>query len=877
MMRRLATGILALGILGWAALAGAVGEPGDSASGIFIDDGIQIVSFITSQNDEAEIAAYFKDGVPRLPLQAVCRALNIPVKEAQGQYVLTVGPGKEVRIDSGGAKATLAEGETRAIDLFRYGNDLYVTMEGFAAITGVELAWLPESMAVRADDERLKIARGSAQQQGPAGEVKPFLPVATVDTKLSYNYLDTENRGVRSSFDQAELGLKTEGTVRGGKLVSDFYFTRREADENDFHLADLYWEYQSQKRQWIVGTADLFVPDSVSYLEEMSQYYPTLTGYDGRIAGFSLSNRPEVPELLDGRPLAGGESFYGANLGSIREESGNERDGLLGALLYRYGVNDRMNLGGHLISLNDHAFAHRIYEMETQLAPFDRQEISAAIAYSSYEDGAIAEQSDRSWRWGHHWRSGPFESFLDGYSYGKEYYPLNGAPVDMRGEHLGFKYAPSSRSRVLVSFQHFIEHSLTDVDAPRLTDQKYKETRSLSLYGQHRFSERLTGDSSLAFFNRKHYDGALLEDDPADEVDIYLKLNQRFNRNYAVDYFTRYYQTDQDEAADFEKREVGVGFNYYWDSASLSLIPSLYRTRDRFGESGAFGAELYLAKDWFEHRFRLSLRNEYYQKNDGDRRRELSHHLDLNYQLSNQYQLSLGSTWSRTEGLNGAAGNEVLTNRWLYLCLRGSFGVASGTPVLGIGPDELGEYGAIVVTVFDDVNQNGIVDRDEKTLPNIWVSLDGSNYQKTDWRGQVIYKLVRPGLHQVDFNLYNLDLKYSPTTSSQTIDVLPNMIYRIKLGLAEVGSISGRVFIDADRNGRFSGGDQPLENVKVLLDGARTAISAADGSYYFADVPAGSHRVMLENVPEGMNAADLIVEVKSGAELTDRDLTVGAR
>lgn len=69
------------------------------------------------------------------------------------------------------------------------------------------------------------------------------------------------------------------------------------------------------------------------------------------------------------------------------------------------------------------------------------------------------------------------------------------------------------------------------------------------------------------------------------------------------------------------------------------------------------------------------------------------------------------------------------------------------------------------------------------------------------------------------------------------------------------GTIAGRVFFDADNNGRFTpiGGDTALAGLTVQLrerasgDIIATTTSGADGSFSFADVPAGTHDVFIVN------------------------------
>lgn len=69
------------------------------------------------------------------------------------------------------------------------------------------------------------------------------------------------------------------------------------------------------------------------------------------------------------------------------------------------------------------------------------------------------------------------------------------------------------------------------------------------------------------------------------------------------------------------------------------------------------------------------------------------------------------------------------------------------------------------------------------------------------------------------------------------------------------GTIAGRVFFDADNNGRFTpiGGDTALAGLTVQLRERGSSViiatttSGTDGSFSFSDVPAGTHDVFIVN------------------------------
>jgi hypothetical protein len=61
------------------------------------------------------------------------------------------------------------------------------------------------------------------------------------------------------------------------------------------------------------------------------------------------------------------------------------------------------------------------------------------------------------------------------------------------------------------------------------------------------------------------------------------------------------------------------------------------------------------------------------------------------------------------------------------------------------------------------------------------------------------------------------------------------------------GEISGRVFIDENRNGQYDAGEKPLPDVGIALDnGNQTRRTDASGRYRFASVRAGAHLITID-------------------------------
>ena len=63
----------------------------------------------------------------------------------------------------------------------------------------------------------------------------------------------------------------------------------------------------------------------------------------------------------------------------------------------------------------------------------------------------------------------------------------------------------------------------------------------------------------------------------------------------------------------------------------------------------------------------------------------------------------------------------------------------------------------------------------------------------------------------------------------------------------DFGMVEGVVFDDVNRNGLADPGEQGVSHVTVTLDGARTMLVDAEGSFVFKNVPVGVHTVALED------------------------------
>ena len=89
----------------------------------------------------------------------------------------------------------------------------------------------------------------------------------------------------------------------------------------------------------------------------------------------------------------------------------------------------------------------------------------------------------------------------------------------------------------------------------------------------------------------------------------------------------------------------------------------------------------------------------------------------------------------------------------------------------------------------------------------------------------------------------------------------------------ELGSLSGRFFMDNNDNDQDDAGDMGLEGIVVtLVETGATTTTDAEGNYSFGDLPAGDYSVTFTD-PNGVLDGKELVEANVGPDATDSDAT----
>jgi hypothetical protein len=192
------------------------------------------------------------------------------------------------------------------------------------------------------------------------------------------------------------------------------------------------------------------------------------------------------------------------------------------------------------------------------------------------------------------------------------------------------------------------------------------------------------------------------------------------------------------------------------------------------------------------------------------------------------------------------------------------------------GTQRLHGSGSIVGLVFADWNRNGLRDPGEDALAGIPVRLGTSSSVTTARDGQFSFLNVPTGEQQVGLDLNAVPVDYdAPEASDVTISVARGETRRVALALVPLGTISGRVVEDANRNGRVDADDPVVDGVVITLDAGTRSELVRSGRFVFSAVPAGDHTLELlkDSLPDG---AAIVGETEIVSSITHEQSKVEA-
>jgi cell division septation protein DedD len=165
-----------------------------------------------------------------------------------------------------------------------------------------------------------------------------------------------------------------------------------------------------------------------------------------------------------------------------------------------------------------------------------------------------------------------------------------------------------------------------------------------------------------------------------------------------------------------------------------------------------------------------------------------------------------------------------------------------------------GGTGSIAGTVFGDWNANGEQDPGEVLLENIPVRLANLGHTTTSRAGDFAFINVPIGVQQVGVDITTLPVDFDPPSIPEVhLQLGRGETKRVAFGLVPLNAVSGRVVLDANRNGIEDAPDTPLDGAVLVLDAGARSEQVRKGRFRFDAVRSGDHTIelLVESLPNG--------------------------
>jgi hypothetical protein len=160
-------------------------------------------------------------------------------------------------------------------------------------------------------------------------------------------------------------------------------------------------------------------------------------------------------------------------------------------------------------------------------------------------------------------------------------------------------------------------------------------------------------------------------------------------------------------------------------------------------------------------------------------------------------------------------------------------------------------------------------------VPGVVVRL-GPYRDVTDARGSYLFKNLPTGSLEFSLEAETLPANYAYAGGRETINITRSTRAIKKVSVVPLQSITGRVFCDENRNGRFDEGEQQ----RAIVMSVESTLTTSDGQgrYGFFNLPPGHYVVRLDTqrLPAGFKAThdSATVQLDSGSAATGIDFVL---
>jgi len=155
--------------------------------------------------------------------------------------------------------------------------------------------------------------------------------------------------------------------------------------------------------------------------------------------------------------------------------------------------------------------------------------------------------------------------------------------------------------------------------------------------------------------------------------------------------------------------------------------------------------------------------------------------------------------------------------------------------------------GIVYGYVFRDLNDDGLMQRDEAPVEGVRVLLGKDQSQVTDIFGYYCFPRVKGRKTHVDIDVASLPPGFVLTgPATQEAGITHGKAGRVDFGIVSRSEITGMIFEDNNGNGQLDQGETGIKRVAVILENGVKAITDNFGRYYFRKAAVGNHTITID-------------------------------
>ncbi len=148
--------------------------------------------------------------------------------------------------------------------------------------------------------------------------------------------------------------------------------------------------------------------------------------------------------------------------------------------------------------------------------------------------------------------------------------------------------------------------------------------------------------------------------------------------------------------------------------------------------------------------------------------------------------------------------------------------------------------------VFSDVNGDGKYDTSDAGVRKVKITLEDGQSAWSNAIGVYSFPNVAAAEHTASLSLATLPEGYLPVdVPIKKFTTFEGIRYQLNFPLKAVRQVTGRVFLDANRNKIFDPTDRPQEGIRVFL-GDLAVVTDNEGWYLFDNVKKGSYQLKVD-------------------------------